>query len=607
MVRVVLLFLSVLTQCSLITAWSFLHLVVQHDLSAAPIVSVIPNAKIEPSKSSNASYSSIKPDFCTKNKVVFNSTDLMDNCKAELVPFISHLESSAHYSDLPIFIVFHNESKDMIRDHTGFVFQGIAGVMFMYSDPLSVRKALLLDIQIKIPVHSVELVRIIAPELELDLNLELYHGSLFVSELERVIADDAAFSRFKAFNPVVHVTHPLNIWMVYFSLWYRDDVVTELVSNLAALVATHPSLYAQIKPVSLIDTGIGSPETIDIQLTAVDQKPVNVTVSPIQIRFFLESALLEDTFGIDGLTDKHILEIGGGYGGMAVTMQSLYTVGKYSIVDLPAAGGLQSKYVHATGKSTIKIAPISSLEGMAVESDLLISFFAISELRRDTVDRYLQQYVRHAKNGLLQLNAYEFEEQVNETRVMVDGTHLYSMLDLFRAVYQVHPHAVLLPPPSYHQYHRIMWKDPRPQPQPKAKTEAEMIQWCEAWTGSLSSASVNATAVEGGGPGSLSSASVNTTAVEGGGPKETTISTKPISYSVKKQAPAAPGAAKQAEQTKATQAAAAKQAEQTKATQAAAAKQAEQTKATQAAAAKQAEQTKATQAAAAKRAKGAKK
>jgi hypothetical protein len=500
-------------------------LVTQQEPSATPLVHVLPNVKAAPSKNSNATYVPIQPDFCVKHKAVFNSTSLMRNCKLELVPFITHLENSTYYSELPLFIVFHNESKDLIRDHTGFVFQGIAGVMFLYSDSLSLRKALLLDMQTKIPVHSVELVRVVAPELELDLNLELYHGSLFVSELEAAVTSDAAFDRFKAFNPVAHVTHPLNIWMVYFSLWYKSEVVTELVTSLAALFESHPGLYAHIEALAVTDASIGSPETIDIQLSALNQSAINVTLSPVQIRYFLEAALLEDTFGASWLRGKHVLEIGGGYGGMAVTMQSMYGVRNYSIVDLPAAGRLQARYVAAAAAlkpatSSLSVTPVSSLSAEPVASDLLVSFFAISELRRDTVDRYVQQYVRHAKNGLLQLNAYEFEERHEGELVMVDGTHLYPMLELFRAVYRVHPHAVLLPPPSFHQYHRIMWREP----QAPVLTEEEMLRWCDERAANRDTASV---------------ANVTAPAVDGT-EKETVAAkaSKPITYSVKKPAAA---------------------------------------------------------------------
>lgn len=484
MIQIIYLIASILMQCSLISAWSHLHLLTQYDPNASPSVYIIPNEKIEPaSNSSNTTYyAAIKStDFCVKNKQLFNSSSFMANCKSELVPFITFIENSKFYTDLPIFVIFHNESKNMIKDHTGFIFQGVAGVMFRYSDSLTLRKALLQDLQTKIPVHSVDLVRIVAPELEADLNLELYHGSLFVSELERTVADEALFKRFKAFNPVAHVTHPLNIWMVYFSVWYGEEVVTELVKNLAVLCSTHPAVYQQIAPLSLIDLSVGSPETIDIQLSAEGESPQNVTLSPVQIRYFLEAALLQDSFG--SLDGKHVLEIGGGYGGMAVTLQTLHHIGKYSIVDLPAGGLLQAKYVDAASKGALAVTTISSLSVEPVSSDLLISFFAISELRKDTVDRYLQQYVRHAKNGLLQLNAYEFEETIGGERTMVDGMHLYSMLDLFEAVYHVHPHAVLLPPPSFHQYHRIMWREREPfqASSPMAKTEEEMIQWCRSY------------------------------------------------------------------------------------------------------------------------------
>jgi hypothetical protein len=120
---------------------------------------------------------------------------------------------------------------------------------------------------------------------------------------------------------------------------------------------------------------------------------------------------------------------------------------------------LQRRYVtevNARFDRNVTIRTVASNLTEPVASDLLISFFAISELNKDTVDRYARQYISHATSGFLQLN---FDDEGTSTMIGNKRTSsLYSALEMFKLVYRLHPNAVLLPPPDYHDHHRIMWK-----------------------------------------------------------------------------------------------------------------------------------------------------
>ena len=110
---------------------------------------------------------------------------------------------------------------------------------------------------------------------------------------------------------------------------------------------------------------------------------------------------------------------------------------------------------HGSG-STVPLRTVPTSSRVAVESDLLVSFFSISEQRDDVVDLYVDLYIAHARRGYLQLNWDEgrcggFTRKFDQSR--------YSVWTLWRRVREVQPTAALLPPPpcGVHAHHRIVW------------------------------------------------------------------------------------------------------------------------------------------------------
>ena len=210
--------------------------------------------------------------------------------------------------------------------------------------------------------------------------------------------------------------------------------------------------------------------------------PTTTTVAPVK-RFVasidwhsfgaeFELSEIEHLFRgrLDGL---RVLEIGGGYGGMAATVAAAGKVARYSIVDLDIVGTFIAKYLDriGVGPAELPLHLVSESNEEAVESDLLFSFFCLSEQKGPVVEGFIRNYVAHATRGLVQLNYDDEESQgaPSQAARLHDG---WSVLQIFEAIYKVQPSAVLLPPAhcegfhyniqfgnytSTHGHHRIRW------------------------------------------------------------------------------------------------------------------------------------------------------
>lgn len=320
-----------------------------------------------------------------------------------------------------------------------------------------------------------------------ELNVPVYHCSFVLSLAALASADDATFLHFKS----KHSTSKY-IWNVFFAYWESNRYI--LQSSMAEMFRKFPHLFGFSPLLSAVDISVGSPDTVIFNMCSVfaksapapyvftpahhavlmrhgcitdpsqlhSQSDSVIQMSKVQARYLLEISLLEDTFGsLDGM---HVLEIGGGFGGMAVSMQIIYKLLDYSIVDLASAGRLQKRYIskvveeyaassdiqnllplpiamHRDNKMKVNINTISAVSEQNVSSDLVISFFAIAEQKSSEVNRYLIQYIANAPRGYLQLNYDQPEYDLSQNRLDI----MFSPIELFRLVYSIHPTAVLLP------------------------------------------------------------------------------------------------------------------------------------------------------------------
>ena len=98
------------------------------------------------------------------------------------------------------------------------------------------------------------------------------------------------------------------------------------------------------------------------------------------------------------LTGMNILEIGGGYGGQALTIMDVYNPGSYDMLDLPEVLGLQRRYLNNV-LITNKTRYYSAIQYK--KYDLVISNYAVSEITNN--EKYIEQ-MKLCKHGYITCN-----------------------------------------------------------------------------------------------------------------------------------------------------------------------------------------------------------
>ena len=123
--------------------------------------------------------------------------------------------------------------------------------------------------------------------------------------------------------------------------------------------------------------------------------------SPTTLRYIKILSDLESLFG--DLAGMHIVEIGAGYGGQCRIIHARFTPGSYTILDLPEPGRLAGRYLTAVGVGQVSInPPLEDLRRKRI--DLVISNYALSEIRRSVQQQYLDSVVLHAARGYMLWN-----------------------------------------------------------------------------------------------------------------------------------------------------------------------------------------------------------
>jgi hypothetical protein len=118
------------------------------------------------------------------------------------------------------------------------------------------------------------------------------------------------------------------------------------------------------------------------------------------LRYAFVSLDLNDYFG--SLDNFSVCEIGAGYGGQAFQICYLNKIKQYKLVDLPASLALARKYLASCSiKADFEFV---SAEETPKSTDLVISNYAFSELRREVQDSYLERYLLGAKRGYITFN-----------------------------------------------------------------------------------------------------------------------------------------------------------------------------------------------------------
>jgi len=127
------------------------------------------------------------------------------------------------------------------------------------------------------------------------------------------------------------------------------------------------------------------------------------------------------------MAKMNIAEIGGGFGGQAAVLRKLSSFKSYTIYDLPEVHELQSKFLKANDSESGvlyadgRIAPSGNF-------DLVISNYAVSELKRELQVAYFENVVKTSTHGYLTWNLISQNRlgglSVNEVLQFIPGANV---------------------------------------------------------------------------------------------------------------------------------------------------------------------------------------
>lgn len=127
--------------------------------------------------------------------------------------------------------------------------------------------------------------------------------------------------------------------------------------------------------------------------------PLFGDISPTTLRYTkVLMDIMMQGFNLDG---KHVIEIGGGYGGQCLILSKFFNIKSYTILDLETANLLQKKYL---SKHNINIIATTLDKIDSIECDFVMSNYAFSELRKTTQDEYLNKIIKNSVSGYFQIN-----------------------------------------------------------------------------------------------------------------------------------------------------------------------------------------------------------
>ena len=124
-------------------------------------------------------------------------------------------------------------------------------------------------------------------------------------------------------------------------------------------------------------------------------------ISPTTLRYISVATDLRKIFGTKSM--KHIVEIGGGYGGQASILNKINWFDKYSIYDLEQVQILINKFLKTQDINNVDFPSIE--ESNNTNYDLAISNYAFSELPKELQLMYMRKVLLISKNGYLIMNS----------------------------------------------------------------------------------------------------------------------------------------------------------------------------------------------------------
>lgn len=146
--------------------------------------------------------------------------------------------------------------------------------------------------------------------------------------------------------------------------------------------------------------------------------------SPTNLRYILNSFQILKYINSNNLSNLNIIEIGGGYGGLAFYILKIspifdIEVKTYSIFDLFEASQLQKRYLHALKVNNFQCLQIDNHQNLETNS-FLISNFAYSEIPSELQKQYTEKIINpFTSHGFLTWNHSKVHEFVKDKHISI--------------------------------------------------------------------------------------------------------------------------------------------------------------------------------------------
>ena len=126
------------------------------------------------------------------------------------------------------------------------------------------------------------------------------------------------------------------------------------------------------------------------------------SISPTTLHYVKIASDLKILFGNN--FGKNIAEIGVGYGGQALILDTLFNINKITLFDLFPVTKLVSKYLeHFVFKGSFEVSSLNQAEKK--DFDLVISNYAFSEVPKNVQLKYIEKVLANSKRGYLIMNS----------------------------------------------------------------------------------------------------------------------------------------------------------------------------------------------------------
>jgi len=203
----------------------------------------------------------------------------------------------------------------------------------------------------------------------------LYDQVEITEACQRAIQNEAAYARFKS-DP-------------FYALLYQSFSREEGVEILAHLERERPEFLKLCDRFRESDA-LGSPQTYDYGKYG--------HFSPTTLHHIFIAAEIQEKIGFS--PSAHILQIGGGYGGLCKILHDRGAWERYTIVDLPQHLALARKTLEKQGITNVCFQTPEDFSP-CTQYDMVISDLSFSEFARSTQKRWIATLVPRARSGLL--------------------------------------------------------------------------------------------------------------------------------------------------------------------------------------------------------------